>query len=352
MKLPENIFSGYWKEGHVQGIAVDEEKGYIYFSFTTILLKTDLQGNPVGSVKRLAGHLGCITFDPDRRRVYGSLELKHDAIGAGIIARTGWDPSSEDAFYLVSFDVDKIDRMEMDAENDGVMQAVYLADVTDDYKAMDDNGCKHRYGCSGCDGTAYGPVFGQAADSPKKIFLAYGIYSETGREDNDYQVIHQYDPAMFEQYGKPLCQEDPHHSGPDHSQQRYFLFTGNTRYGIQNLEYDAYSRNYLVAVYEGEKDTYTNFPMFFIDATVAAEEKLLAGRGEEKGMVLTLANLGEEGKHGLYGTWFPLGSTGVYSMGDGRFYFSTPLHNREERIFASQVDIYRMDKGTKEVFVK
>ena len=64
MTLPNAMFSGYWQEGHVQGIAVDTERGHVYYSFTTLLLKTDLQGVPIGSVRKLAGHLGCITFDP------------------------------------------------------------------------------------------------------------------------------------------------------------------------------------------------------------------------------------------------------------------------------------------------
>ena len=112
--FPRRVSSGYWPEGHVQGIAIDEAGGYIYFSFTTILLKTDLTGNPVGSVCNIVGHLGCITFDPDRRRVYGSLELKHDAIGRGIVSRTGRELAEEDAFYLVSFDCDAITSMDMD----------------------------------------------------------------------------------------------------------------------------------------------------------------------------------------------------------------------------------------------
>ena len=170
MKFPDKILSGYWKEGHVQGIAFDPEKGHVYLSFTTILLKTDLQGHPIGSVRRLAGHLGCITFDPERRRVYGSLELKHDAIGKGIIGRTGWDPSTEDNFYLVSFDIDKIDRMEMDAETDGIMSAVWLPDVAADYGAADPvSGAKHRYGCSGIDGTGLGPVPASLRTAPKRF---------------------------------------------------------------------------------------------------------------------------------------------------------------------------------------
>lgn len=68
----------------MQGIAVDLERGYIYFSFTTKLLKMDLAGNLIGSVDGLTGHLGCLTMNPADGRVYGSLEYKDDAIGKGI----------------------------------------------------------------------------------------------------------------------------------------------------------------------------------------------------------------------------------------------------------------------------
>lgn len=351
MQLPNSIFSGHWKEGHVQGIAVDLEKGHIYFSFTTILLKTDLQGTPLGSVRNLAGHLGCITFDPQRRRVYGSLELKHDAIGKGIIQRTGWDPSGEDNFYLVSFDIDRIDRMGMDAEADGIMLAVWLKDTVEDYKATDPVSAKaHRYGCSGFDGTGLGPVFGADPDSPKKIMVAYGIYSQTGRTDNDHQVISQYDPSIFELYGRPLNQSAPHHSGPASFEERYFLFTGNTRWGVQNLEYDPHSHCWLTAVYKGEKEDYTNFPMFFIDGAVAPAEAPLAGRGGETGKVLTLKKLGTEGAHGIWGSHFPLGSTGIFAVGDGTYYFSEPQKDLEEKTFASHVLLHRME-DTETVFV-
>ena len=115
MQIPNEIHSGFWKEGHVQGIALDEGRGFVYYSFTTFLLKTDLAGNALASVKNIIGHLGCIAFDPERNRVYGSLELKHDSIGKGIMARTGRDLAEEDAFYLVSFDLSKLERMDMDA---------------------------------------------------------------------------------------------------------------------------------------------------------------------------------------------------------------------------------------------
>ena len=357
--FPHRIHSGFWPEGHVQGIAIDEAGGYIYFSFTTILLKTDLLGNPVGSVCNIVGHLGCITFDPDRRRVYGSLELKHDAIGRGIVSRTGKQLAEEDAFYLASFDGDAIDRMNMDAEvvnekGRSVMTALYLPDVVRDYAETDEaSGALHRYGCSGIDGTAYGPVFGEDAASPKKIMVCYGVYGDTGRPDNDHQVILQYDPSLLDTYGRPLIQAEPHHSGCP-CEARYFFHTGNTTYGVQNLEYDPYTRTYLTAVYTGKKESYPNYPLFFIDATSSPREGELLGRSGERGLLLTVARptpaVSEAG-----GCWFGLGQTGVYAFGDGTYAYSVHMNRTEEngvRTQASEVILYRLDPASGQVFTE
>ena len=353
MSLPGIINSGVWKEEHIQGIAVDTVNGYVYYSFTTIFLKTDMQGNPIGSVARLAGHLGCITLGEDGY-VYGSLELKHDAIGGFIISRTGWDPSSEDSFYLVRFDTEKITRMDMDAENDGIMSAIYLRDVVNDYSQNDEaSGKKHRYGCSGIDGTALGPVFGAAPDSRKKLMVAYGVYSDTEREDNDHQVILQFDTEDFEKYGRPLNQSKPHHSGPESCEARYFLYTGNTTYGVQNLEYDAYSRNWIVSVYCGRKEHFVNYPMFLCDGKAVPTEAELRGRGGERGLLLSLAQCGEDlDKNGLRGCNFPHGSTGVASLGDGLFYFSVPYREERDgaRYFGSNLTLYKYSPDKPELF--
>ena len=356
MELPKIINSGEWKEGHIQGIAVDEKKGFVYYSFTTILLKTDMLGNPIGSAERLAGHLGCILLNHDDGMVYGSLELKHDSIGSGIIARTGWNPSEEDSFYLVRFDVDKITRMGMDSEKDGIMSAVYLRDVVKDYSETDPaSGKKHRYGCSGIDGCSYGPVFGKSADSPKKLMVAYGIYSDLEREDNDHQVILQYSPAMFDIYGKPLNQETPHHSGPQSFEERYFLYTGNTNWGIQNIEYDAYSQNWFVAVYTGKKESFINYPMFVCDGKAEPERAPLRGRNGEQGLLLSLSELGTElDQNSLRGSFFPHGSTGMASMGDGRSYFSVPysLSKEDGNYFGSNLTLYRYTPDSEDLFQK
>lgn len=350
MYIPNIIKSGFWKEGHVQGIAIDEAKGHIYYSFTTLLVKTDLDGNPVGSVKNLAGHLGCIVMDPDRRRVCGSLELKHDAIGAGIINRIGYDPSAEDNFYLVAFDIDKIDRMGMDAEADGIMSAVWMGEVAADY-ANDDpaSGKPHRYGCSGIDGIALGPVFGASADSPKKFMITYGVYSDLEREDNDYQVILQVDPSVIDTYGRPLNQANQHHSGPAAVEARYFAYTGNTTYGVQNIEYDAATRTWLTAVYAGKKAQFPNWRMFFIDGTVAPKTETLKGRAGEEGLVLTLADPAGVGGD-TPGCNFLYGATGMYADGRGLYYFSDPQRNKEEQTFGSIVKKYKFDKSSPDLF--
>ena len=91
---PTSIESGPFKAGHIQGVAVDTQKGYVYYSYTTQLIKTDLKGNIIGSVTGLLGHLGDMDFNEDDGRVYGSLEYKNDAIGKGSCRMPSTSPSS------------------------------------------------------------------------------------------------------------------------------------------------------------------------------------------------------------------------------------------------------------------
>lgn len=350
--IPNIIYSGVYRGGHVQGIAVDKKNGFIYYSFTTVLVKTDLLGKTIGSVVHLAGHLGCLAYDSERDCVYGSLELKHDSIGKGIIANTGWDPCKEDNFYLVCFDCKAITKMQMDAEKDGIMQAVHLQEVCKDYAETDEcSGKKHRYGCSGCDGTGFGPIFGADKNSPKKIMIAYGIYSDVERTDNDYQVILQYDPSIFAEYGRPLNQSQPHKSGPKACEAKYFFYTGNTTWGVQNLEYDSYSQIWFVAVYKGQKQKFMNFSMFMIDAKKSAVAKTLIGR-QELGLVLESATIGENGKQmDIFGSYFPYGSTGIASLEEGFLYFSQEGSDGTGGFYTNVVK-YRLKDGNPYLFEK
>ena len=87
--------------GHLQGIAIDAEREYIYLSFTTGLVKTDFTGRIVASVTGLVGHLGCIAYNYEDGRVYGSLEFKIDIIGRGIMKNIGYKKEVQDGFYIV-----------------------------------------------------------------------------------------------------------------------------------------------------------------------------------------------------------------------------------------------------------
>jgi len=335
--LPKEIFSGNWKYGHCQGIAVDTKREYIYYSFTTALVKTDLAGNLIGSVIGLKGHLGCIDFNDEDGRVYGSLEYKNDAIGRGILASIGSDEEIQNAFYIVMFDVEKIDRVDMDACADGVMKSVYLKEVVEDYCATVERGGKtveHRHGCSGIDGTTFGPIPG-SGDGKKYLMVSYGIYGDTTRDDNDDQVILCYDTADWAKYARPLSQENMHTCGPEKPDHKFFVYTGNTTWGVQNLEYDAYTGHYLMCVYTGKKEGFPNNPLYIVDG---GKKPVTDAEGKER---LSILEAGIAHESGVYSWTFAHGDTGIHAFGDGTYYVSH--HGKEDGLFNTTVRLYAWD---------
>jgi len=345
--MQTNIFSGYFGKCHCQGIAVDPVKGYLYYSFTTKLIKSDLNGNIIGSVDHIIGHLGCIDFCDRDGKLYASLEYKNDAVGKGILrALDAKDRSVEDGFYVAIFDVDRINRPDMDAERDGVMRTVYLKTVVDDYSGKTVNGgrvCEHLYGCSGIDGLAIGPDFGNPHGTQQYLHVCYGVYSDTERTDNDYQVILQFEfEDWWEGIAQPLFQDRMHKNGPKEARNKYFLYTGNTTYGVQNMEYDAWTGNYFLCVYPGKKQEFPNYPMFVINGSIAPRREELRGFDTEtKGLVLTLQETGVS-QNGIHGMDFPRGSTGFYAFGDGRFYVSEEFRSPDTGEQATNVRLYRL----------
>lgn len=323
---PKTIKSGPFKTGHIQGIAVDTEKGYVYYSYTTILIKTDLQGNIIGSVTGLLGHLGDLDFNPQDGRVYGSLEYKNDAIGKGILKAEKSSFKPNNAFYIAIFDVDRITRENMSAEKDGIMTTVHLSTVVDDYLdvvELDNGKWEHRLGCSGIDGVAFGPKFGKKGGK-QLLTVTYGIYSDHKRSDNDYQVLLQYDVKKWKKYERPLSHENMHREGPAKPNGEYFAYTGNTNYGVQNIEYDEDLKVWWLAVYAGSKPQFPNYNLFAIDGTVKPTKSALKGVPYiDKANTLTLWDKGEQdSKTGIRGWRFGVGSTGIAYLGKGMYYFS------------------------------
>ena len=341
--LPRTIASGPFDAGHIQGIAVDSEHKYIYYSYTTMLIKTDFEGHIIGSVTGLLGHLGDLDFNAEDGRVYGSLEYKNDAIGQGILRMKQLSTEITNAFYIAIFDVDRITREGMDAERDGIMTTVYLPTVLNDYLAMVDTSAgrkPHRLGCSGIDGVAFGPKMG-CTDGRQMLTVAYGVYSDRERDDNDYQVLLQYDVRKWRRYERPLSQGNMHTEGPARPAAQYFIPTGNTTYGVQNLEYDHERGLWLMAVYAGTKPSLPNYTLFAADASARPVKQPLQGISYiNKGKVVPLADLGlRDAKTAIRGWHFGVGSTGMVSLGDGYYYLS---HNyKVEAGQGSNLRLYR-----------
>lgn len=313
-KLPKKIFSGTFKSGsHVQGIATDGK--YMYFSFTTFLLKTDMSGNAIGSVDGLLGHLGCIALNGGF--IYGSLEYKNDSIGKGILNNLKTDAKIPDAFYIACFDAEKITRMNMNAETDDVLKVVRLKDVCDDY--FHEN---HRYGCSGIDGIT---CCDYTADE-HSVFVAYGIYGDTERDDNDNQIILRFCTKKILENLCPLRQSTTGNVKSISADEKIFVFTGNTTYGIQNLEYDPYLNKLIAAVYRGKKPQFENYSMFIIDLETECKK------------------IGSEryyGQDSSKGCNFPFGATGIIALGNGYYYFSE--NGKNDSGYYTNVRMYRKD---------
>ncbi len=346
-RLPRTIYSGEQGPFHVQGIAVDLERGYFYFSFTTALLKTDLEGHLIGSVTGMTGHLGCMTLNPEDGRIYASIEYKHDEIGKGILNKLqGTENDADTGFYIAIFDPDRITRPDMNAETENVMTTVYIREAVADCRAKVTNGGKefeHRFGCSGIDGVTFAPKLGKKQGKKHYLYVAYGIYSDTLRTDNDYQVILAYDTKNWSRYEQPLTQKNLHKSGPQQPAHKYFVRTGNTSWGIQNLAYDKSTGNIYAAVYKGKKSIYPNYSLFVIDGHKAPRKMQLQGFDPAyKGEVLSLAEQGMyDAQSNTYGWMFKWGTTGLCPLGDGYFYISHNAKSKQTGCQSSTVHLYK-----------
>lgn len=287
------------KKLHIQGLALDKKEKCLYCSFTSAFFKCDLEGNVIGSVTGINGHLGAMTYEPKSKKVYASLEIKDDEIGRGVSDALGAERHEKAAsrFYVAEIDVRMIDRLEVPFEE--AMTLHPIEEVAKDYlDTVEVNGVtlEHKYGCSGMDGVAIAPGFG-AKGKEKFLYVAYGVYGDTTRVDNDYNIL--------------LCFRMDDLAKPVH---KYFVKTGNTRYGVQNMTYDADSERLYLAVYKGSKSQYPNYSLFSLDI----HQKPFMGKLEN----VPYEENEVEQVSVTEGSFFKWGSTGLYSFGDGRWYIS------------------------------
>lgn len=319
-RLPLSQNGGTWNSGHVQGVAVDVDGGFIYYSFTNLLAKYDLEGRLVGTLVGWTGHLGDLAFNPVDGKLYGSLEYKADQ-----------------AFYIAVIDVAGLNEVGVEASRSDLFKTVHLAEVARDYAAdMDGDGRfdgdvaatrDHRYGASGIDGVAFGPRFGRRG-GPSLLTVAYGVYGDVTRTDNDHQVLLQYDIADWGRYARPLSEAEPHRAGPAAVDGKYFVRTGNTTYGVQTLAYDAEVGRWFMGVYQGRKPGLPNYLLFAVEAEARPTRGDLTGvpasssEGWEQGLILPLAQDGlEDPATGLRG-WRWKADVGLEPLGRGLFYLA------------------------------
>lgn len=355
--LPMNIHSGPFKSGHIQGIAIDRQNNHIYLSYTTMLIKCDLEGHILGSVTGMVGHLGDLSFNEEDGRVYGTLEYKDDVIGRGILTQEKSNMKFHNTFYIAIFDGEKITRQGIDAQQSDVVTTVHLQQVYDDYSATVQTAAgsaEHRLGCSGIDGISFGPKFG-TSKGRNMLTVAYGVYSDLKRTDNDYQVLLQYDVRKWHKYERKLTQteEGMHTEGPASADGIYFAYTGNTNYGVQNLEYDPELKVWWMAVYKGSKPQYPNYSLFAIDALAKPKKQPLKGVDYiKKGSVVALQQHLPH-KHdpatGVSGWHFGYGSTGFYPAGGGFYYISHNYANPAGQ--GSNLRLYRFNGNADQPFV-
>ena len=353
--FPPEIYSGAWNSGHVQGIVIDKAEGAVYFSFTDMIVKTDLKGNVIGTVTGLLGHLGCLDLNEEDGLIYGSLEYKDDVIGQGILKRNKSDLKYENTFYIAIIDGKKIVRRDMDALKDGIVTCVNLPSVLADYEAkvqVEGKTLEHRLGCSGIDGVSFGPEFGKKGGK-NYLMVCYGIYGDTERPDNDYQVILEFDTSKWlKKYAKPLEVGALHKDGPAKPRKVFYAFTGNTNWGVQNLEYDPSTGYWFMAAYKGKKEQYHNYNLFAVDgSTKPVKQKLSGVPYVKKGLVVSLADAGKKDEEtGVRGWDFKYGSTGMNSLGDGLFYISENSKT-PEKLQQTTLRLYRFTGDPDQPFV-
>ena len=282
---------------HLQGICVDEKLEYMYFSYTTALAKIDIRtGELVASVVNFGpgsfgmeggAHLGCIDYYDGH--IYGSLEYK----------------SPGKKFFLAIFDADEMTAVGMDVNNmpadQKVITGVLLSEPTMDFRdpldtevftgqdaygdATNEENNGHRFACSGIDGVTMGKWPG-GGDDEIYMIVAYGVYGGgkfENRFDNMYNVLQFYKLSDLWQEegntwnipfnGKRGLEREIGEGEALTAARTLYVYTGNTQYGAQNIEYEWDTGDIVLYTY-GNTDGFGG-TMYVVDGSKTPEYKTL-----------------------------------------------------------------------------
>ena len=236
---------------HFQGFAVDTRKEHIYWSFTDCLVKTCMDGRIIRQEVISDGHLGDITYY--NGNIYGTMER-------GPLPGHAWDD-------WTGFCIDVFN------EELKLQQQIELPQVQEYY-------IEKTNGICGVDGIA----FGKSPEGGIHMMLGCGLFWEP---KYDRQVILQFSPEG--RYEK-----------------EYLISTGNTPYGIQNLEYEADRGYWWFSTYPKEKVYQSEYNLFQLDGdikTILGKWKYSTPYGLASlggGKFLTSADTGGDGDHAGY----------------------------------------------------
>ncbi len=184
---------------HMQGFT--SGNGFMYWSFTDSLVKTTLNGTVKCQLEIHGGHLGdCDYYDG---KIYASY-LKNSLPGHA------WEDWSGFKIYV------------FDASDLHILDIINL-DICDYYKSIS---CKDgdTRGFQGIDGVAVAP---DCATGEYKLFVACALY--TGELYSNQIILRFSLDGQFEE--------------------EYHIPTGNTVFGIQNLDYDEDNKEFWFTTY-------------------------------------------------------------------------------------------------------
>lgn len=274
--------------GHLQGICSDDAGKYMYASFTNMMVKVDMvTGEIVGTVTGMAAgsissgaHIGDICYY--NGKIYGSMEYK-----------------SSRRWYICVFDGDKITGMDMPYTTPGLMYALYVPGVGDDFQnvlnsnennmSSSYNNAKsmgHRYGTGGIDGITFGTLPGRgydtdgdgvtdvSTDDKRYMIVAHGPYANAVRYDNENFVFLVFDPDDITASNLlPFTERMLTAKYTEEQLFRYkhkmFCYAGNQMYGVQQLEYDEDTGDLWMECYtKADGSEFPAYSRFLIDGSV------------------------------------------------------------------------------------
>ncbi len=342
------VDTGIYQSKHVQGVAVDG-KGHVYFSFTDSLIKTDMNGNVVGSVTGIDGtlHLGDISYHDGK--IYGSL-----------MTQTSDKEVVNEGPYIAIFDEAQITTTGVDAMNGSVMQTVSMENVLSEFIGKG-NGVDYdpasvytggKYGIyQGLDAVTVGPKFGETEgkDYLTVVLPAPDVTDNMQREDNRHIVLMQFDLDSLATYAQSADMVT-HTVGPDSYDFLNYYYAGV--YGqVQVVTYDTYTQSYMIGTYsEKTSNTIDNkYSFYMLDASVAAVEGTLKGvdydgvEGDDTGMLVDDKGYGTyDSVADMYGMTVGC-STGIAATGDGYYYLCTSVKTND--LYNGKVTLNRWDEG-------